>query len=259
MSYQGTEWARRISGNRGEKNVLAQLGHRLDQRTNIAHVSEFDLARDTGLSERQVRRILRQLEERGIVKQTGGRGRGNFARYSFVGFQCGKGDILSLEKRSFETGKADIPAAKADIGETAIRKEEASKKPQEETPQRHGFAELDAGCSPQTAKAINVWTGIKKRLKLSLAPCEFSQWIRSTLVLRVMGDCILLAHPPDGRINEKLRACSELQRMVRDAGYGGALFTAYPDDFDLRKLEERFPDAYDSIPPALKKRARSVA
>jgi DNA-binding transcriptional ArsR family regulator len=252
MSYQGTEWARRISGNRGEKNVLAQLGHRLDQRTNIAHVSEFDLARDTGLSERQVRRILRQLEERGIVKQTGGRGPGNFARYSFVGFQCGKGDILSLENRTFETGKADI-------GDTAIRKEETSKKPQEETRKQHGFAELDASCSRQTAKAIIAWTGIKKRLKLSLAPCEFSQWIRPTLVLRVMGDCILLAHPPDGRINEKLRACSELQRMVRDAGYGGALFTAYPDDFDLRKLEERFPDAYDLIPPALKKRARLVA
>ena len=40
MSYQGTEWARKITGNKGEKNVLGWLGHRLDQRINRARVTE---------------------------------------------------------------------------------------------------------------------------------------------------------------------------------------------------------------------------
>ena len=125
---------------------------------------------------------------------------------------------------------------------------------------QHGFAEVTIGnCDPNTAKAIYAWTKIKTQLQLALEPSEFSQWVRPTCVLRVMGDCIQLTHPPDGRITEKLRGSLELQRLVREAGYGGALFAGYPDNYELQKLAERFPEAYDSIAPALKKRAESAA
>jgi hypothetical protein len=257
MSYQGTEWARNIPGKSGEKNVLTQLGHKLDQRTNRARVSEVELKRSTGLSERQVRRNLRKWQERNVVKQeSGGRGPGNPAVYSFVGFKCSKGDIVRLTNRTFEIDKPDISAAKPDICDVHINRvrarEETSKELRKEHLKQHGFAEL-SDCDPDTARAISAWTRIRTQLKQSL-PSSDSQWVRPVFLQRVMGDLMLLACPPDGRIVEKLRACDELQRLVREAGYGGAKFTPYTDDHDLQQLAERFPDAYASLPPALKKK-----
>ncbi len=158
MSYQGTEWARKIAGKHGEKSVLAAIGHRLDQRTNIAHVSESELARATELSERQVRRNVRRLQERGVLIQTGGRGPLNFARYSFVGFECQKADILQLKNRTFATGKPDICDGKPDICDTRINRvaRPKKKKIKEEEPKEKSKAfDLPTGAS-EGGVAINI-------------------------------------------------------------------------------------------------------
>lgn len=152
MSYQGTEWARTIAGTCGEKNVLAQLGHRLDQRTNIAHVSESDLARDTGLCERQVRRILRRLEGRGVLNQSGGRGPGNFAKYSFIGFERRKADILSLESGHPRPSNRTFTTPKADIGDTRTNRVRArEEKSKLKKPSSRG--ETDKTAPPQCSQS----------------------------------------------------------------------------------------------------------
>ena len=145
MSWQGTKWARNIRGvNRGEKAVLMQLGHDLDQRTNVVRLSVDDIAEAAEMEERQIRRILKQLEAprdgyaKGIIKKiSGGLGKHNKSIYSFVQFKAaGKADIQFPEKRTFQPRKADIPAAKADIGDSAIMNIRTSEELQEEKEMR---------------------------------------------------------------------------------------------------------------------------
>ena len=104
-------------------------------------------------------------------------------------------------------------------------------------------------------KAVDDWISIKA--SVSPAFGEDADALRSTYLLKVMGDCLLVALPVDGRIAAKLSAHPELQAAVRSAGYGGAKFTVYPDNYTLQQLGERFPDIYAALTPALKKRAGS--
>jgi hypothetical protein len=135
MSYQGSEWARKVRGvNRGEKAVLMLMGHFQDQRTNVIRVRVSDVQENTEICGRQVRRILQQLESprldhpKGIIKQIGGGiGKGNVSLYSFIGFAIAKADISDDQKRTLETPKADILEAKADISDSAIRNIRTSK------------------------------------------------------------------------------------------------------------------------------------
>ena len=100
-----------------------------------------------------MRRILRQLEKRGILKQESrGRGPGNAAVYSFVGFSGQKADIGDGENRTFSTVKADIgdgenrtfSTVKADIGEPRINRVRAHEKELKKQPnQREEEQPLD--------------------------------------------------------------------------------------------------------------------
>jgi hypothetical protein len=248
-----------------QKHLLAAIAEYHNVRYGTANIDLATLCDDILMDRRNLRRMLASLSA--FIDYLPGRGRGNYGQFRFVQLvhvvhqppahsAPAPAHVVHQvdEQRGLKGGNKRV------IPTTAIRKENLKQKPDQDQPQRqHGFAGLHAKCDPQTAKAIDAWTGIKWRFQLSLEPSEFSQWVRPTYVLRVMGDILLLTHPPDGRINEKLRASEELQRLVREAGYGGAKFSVYPDDYELQKLAERFPRAYESIAPALKKRASSAA
>jgi hypothetical protein len=159
MSYQGSEWARqvRLGVNRGEKAVLLVLGHLQDQRTNVIRASVPGIARDTGIGERQVIRILHQLQvprsgyTQGIVKQIGGGiGRGNVSTYSLVGFEQQPVQkpvdkkICEQEKVTFQPAKGDIPAGKGDIGDSAYKEViRTSKEPKREHSAPCGYSTAD--------------------------------------------------------------------------------------------------------------------
>lgn len=132
MSHQGTEWAVNCRGvNRGEKAVLMQIGHELDQRSNVARISLPVIADRSEMSLRQVIRVLQQLQDKKILKRIGGGdGRGNVSLYSFLGFVAKK--ISPAQRVTFQHEKGDIPARKGDIPASAIRKERTSEELQEE-------------------------------------------------------------------------------------------------------------------------------
>jgi hypothetical protein len=120
----------------GEKLVLLALADHADHNGNNAYPGNDLLAKKTGLSTRQVRRILDDLESRAIVKKSsGGVGRGKKANYEIITekgtlcplsgnkkedtmspiknvkkgtFEADKRGHLEQEKGTFGTGKGDI-------------------------------------------------------------------------------------------------------------------------------------------------------
>lgn len=163
MSYQGQAWAWKIRGiNRGERAVLDFIAWRQDQRTNVAKAALAEIAEHCEMGERQVTRILQQLDEKRIVKRImGGDGRGHIPLYSLVGFvlkatkkgdipTIGKGDILAPERATF-------PAEKGDIPDTLIRKEEKSLRNPEENrnPPNPLFSKGGSNPAPLTQREIS--------------------------------------------------------------------------------------------------------
>lgn len=66
---------------------------------------------------------------------------------------------------------------------------------------------------------------------------------------------MLLSQPPDGRIVEataKRRLL--LLELVRAHGYAGCSQTRYPDDYELKRMEQEYPEFYAGLPEALKRR-----
>src|ERR1700730_4901049 len=161
-----------------------QLANQHDQRTNIIRISRPALAAAAVMSERQVVRILQQLElprmgyPKGILKRvSGGAGKGNISLYSFVGFSVAKGDIPDTQKVTLETPKGDIPAAKGDIGDSAIRNIRTSKELQEENQNN----------TPNGA--LKIWFEIKQILQDEFPEAD---WIRSMYLYREYGDTLAL-------------------------------------------------------------------
>jgi len=243
MSYQGSEWTRKIRGpKRGAKSVLNLLGAIQDQRSNIARISIPESALDVGLSERQVSRNLRKLEmpwpgyPRGIIKREGGgRGRGDVVRYSFIGFEVRKGDILGPGRMTFANEKSDTSAEKGDMASVCINRvraqEEEPKKPQEEkqnsTP--HGV--------------LSFWLKFKDQIKTELPEQDWSAWLRPLFLLKELSSKhLLLALPPNSRVMEAYKAKEPwLRQRLGSLGYCCSA-TKYPDEFELDKAVERNPE-----------------
>jgi hypothetical protein len=254
LSYQGTEWARAIRGvNRGEKAALMQLGHRLDQRTNVARVTHPEFARDMGISTKQAGRLLRQLASpreghpQGIVKLIGGGvGRGHVSMYSFVGFQCTRGDGLCLEKGTFSAVKGDILAGKVDIGGGPIRKEETSKQLQEEI----------QNITPDGA--LTFWLKFKDQLKTELPEDEWQLWLRPLLFLKELGSKhLLLALPPVNRILDAYKAKEPwLRNRLAPLGYYCSA-TKYPDEYTLDRACAMNPEWFEVRDRLLRRKKES--
>jgi hypothetical protein len=265
MSYQGSEWTRKIRGaERGVKSVLNALGVHQDNRSNVATVSIPQLALDTGLSPRQVKRNLQRLQAPwpgypiGIVKRLGGgNGRGDVARYAFIGFGVGKGDISGIERVTLATEKGDIPARKEDVGDAHINRVRAREELQKK--------ELQENQNHHASGALNDWLSIKEKLKTKLPSEEWDLWVRPARLLKIVsGSCLLIAVPPNRRIMQAAKARAKLlNELARSlgAGYHELGITKYPDDYQLERAAEMYPEQWgEAAQRILKKRAqRAVA
>jgi hypothetical protein len=178
MSQRAIEYVLNLGSDRvtvAQKLVLLAIAEHHSDRYGTADVAIGDLGDDAIRSPRQLRRIFKKLEH--LIEYRPGVGSGNYSQFRFV----------EMVTKGTERGH------KGDICATAIKEEDLNLS-QNQKQNQHGSAELDASCNPKTAKAIYAWTGIKTCLQLSLASHEFSQWVRPTYLLRVMGDCLLLTH-----------------------------------------------------------------
>jgi hypothetical protein len=246
--------------------IYAVLSRRCKNSTQqVSNLSQRDIAGTLGISRDRVGKSLQELVESGLIHVEA-------PDRPAPGAPGGISTITLLTVKPTQELVATRPGGGRHttskghllVATRPLYKEVKTKTKTKEEPKQHGFAEVSdflspESCNAETAKAISVWSGIKTQLEHLLPSAEFSQWVRPTYVQRVAGDCIILAAPPDGRIHEKLRASEDLQRLLREAGYSGAKFTPYSDDYELQKLAGRFPDAYASLPPALKKRAQATA
>lgn len=68
MSLEAMEWASKNPGlSRGERTILKELANRYNQKERKAWPSIQRLANDTGYSRSSVCRILKSLEEKGLI------------------------------------------------------------------------------------------------------------------------------------------------------------------------------------------------
>lgn len=115
MSDRARNYVKRLDNSRvtaSQKQFLFFLADYHAAKTDSAWPSQETLAADMNLSIRQVRRLVRQCAEKGIVSYSMGIGRGNLSSFRFPELECPGLD-----------GKADIKAdIKEDICDSAIRK-----------------------------------------------------------------------------------------------------------------------------------------
>ena len=212
MSYQGQAWAWKVRGlNRGERAVLDFIAWRQDQRTNVAKASLAEIAEHCEMGERQVTRILQQLDEKRVVKRIlGGDGRGRIPLYALVGFKMEKREIFAAEKGDISgvsiPERVTFPSEKGDISDTLIR--------EEETPQVKAIQEIQnitpdgalTEISPNAA-ALKTWLKVKDDLRRQRP--EWEPWLRPMYFVRVHGEnntSLALALPPTRAICEAYNA-----------------------------------------------------
>jgi hypothetical protein len=238
MSFQGTEWAVNVRGvNRGEKAILMQIGHKLDQRTNMARISVPEIACGAEMTERQVYRILDQLEKprvghsKGILKRVGGGvGKGNVSIYSFIGFAK---KISPPEKVTFPAAKGDISAAKGDIRDSAIRNIRTSEELQEEN-------QLITPNGALTSKnpALSFWLKFKDELLRDPSiPEDYRRWLRPLYFLKELsGGHLLLALPPNNKLFAAYKSNEHWLRERLAVHERLCSATVYPDEWEARAL-----------------------
>lgn len=100
--------------------------------------------------------------------------------------------------------------------------------------------------------ALKKWLEIKSVLQSELPEAD---WIRPMYLFRELGDALGVTMPRSGEMIARAKSCTRLQELARDAGYSGVLITGYPADYQIEQMRVNFPDIYEALPDALKKRA----
>jgi DNA-binding MarR family transcriptional regulator len=236
MSAQASVFVCSLRGiSRGEKAVLHVLARYHFHDTGKCRVDQQQIGADAAMTERHVIRLLQSLEAKGVIaRQREHTGRGAVTLFTFPG----------LSKRvTSVTEKGDICAQKGDIRDTAIRKKKLIQETNTETQHACG-----AVLNP-----MQEWMRLKSRL-LSEFPGE-AEWLQPMYFLKVMGsDTLLLALPPAGRIIAAAKAQQKwLDQHLAPLGFHHRL-TRYPDDYELGRLAQEFPEIYAELPAPLRKR-----
>jgi hypothetical protein len=144
---------------------------------------------------------------------------------------------------------SSIPAVENPANELTVRKPKPKIHPHRGTKRAQPNQERNQHAfGDRNQKALQDWLAIKARL-------SSEWWVRPIYFLRMAGKCLLLSMPTDGRILQQARASPDLQALARDYGYEGALLTRYPDRYELQQLRALYPEQWEQIPPALKRRA----
>lgn len=189
------------------------------------------LAEDMDQGVRQIQRWVKIAQKAKLISYEPGLGRGKLGRFRFLELGKGvSGDTFSALKVDTKgDGKGDIPSS-------AIRK---NQEPKNQSQNHHASG------------ALNTWLRIKSELQTEFREAA---WIKPIYLLRTMGDCLLLAMPPNGEMMARAKSCSELQEKLRIAGYSGAVFTHYPSDYELERIRVDYPEHYELLFDALKRR-----
>jgi hypothetical protein len=248
VSYQATHYVAKSRGKTktpAEKLVWFVIADNTDQRTRMSAqpMSFEEIAADAETSTRTVIRATKLLVDAGELKWIKkAKSSGQKNTWHLLGdFACetvtstaATGDNVS------STG--DSLSSTGDNLSPAIRKEER----QEEKQDHHSFAGL-----------IAAWTSIKEQLKTRLPAEEWNFWVRPMFVLRVRPSegFILFALPPNNRMAEAAKANRVmLIELLIPHGYKACSFQFYPDDYELGRMQRDFPEIYEQLPEALKKR-----
>ena len=250
MSWQGTEHVDlvRLGGRPTTKHVFGAVGHHHDSRTGRSEFYAEQIAESTELGESTVRRELKWLQQAGFIRELV---KGNRSRPSV--FEI----VPPLLRRRTPLAGSEIPLAGsktplagseiplAPSGQTdAIRKEEVEVKQVEEN--HHSFAGL-----------IAAWISIKDELKKRLPAKEWNSWARPLYLYRVRPQegFVLFTLPANNRMVVAAKAKKALLlELLQPHGYRACSFAPYPDDYELGRLSREYPEIYEQLPDALKKR-----
>ena len=110
--------------------------------------------------------------------------------------------------------------------------------------------------------ALKDWFSIKEKLKTQLSAEEWNLWVRPARLLKVVsGSCMLIAVPASNPIMLAAKGRQEmLHGLARSlgAGYHEVGITRYPDDYQLERAAELYPQEWGDVAERiLKKSGRS--
>lgn len=224
--------------NRRQLLFLMVLGYHHQEYRNTYWPSHASLAAETQSDEREVRRMVKELRELGIITFERGVGRGNRGAYVFPEMGArkpGTNARISPEKEGTKEG------IKEGIFTHHNKEIQILKELQEQ--QR---------TSPDVVNAMRTWIRLKSEFEQSHPE---DKWVRSAYFLYVLsGRTLLLTLPPCERIVSQARASKDLRQAVREAGFEGLVFAPHPKDDDLWRLEQRYPLIYAQLPAALRRK-----
>jgi hypothetical protein len=254
----------------GDRNVLTYLAV-IQTSKGKCLASENEIAKETGLSPRHVKRCLKKL--RGIDainKWEKGKAINWASSFEFgLGFVFKEAAVANGRELGTScpvTG--DIVSS--NWGHPVEPYKERNKVTlKQENQKQHSFAALnDAPHSNQASElnaAIKTWLQIKEHLKATLPVEDFNLWVRPMYLFRVMADGFLLfTLPPNDLMFSAARANQHMliELLQKHGGerhgggptYPACSFTYYPDEYQLDRMRREAPEFYEQLPEALKKR-----
>jgi hypothetical protein len=102
----------------GDMLVILRLAWHADQHGRGAYPTLADLSEKTKLCERQVRRVLRRLEQRGLIAVQEASTRRRPTTYWFPGFAKKRGDIHDKSGGTLDASRGDIQSISTESGGT---------------------------------------------------------------------------------------------------------------------------------------------
>lgn len=186
--------------------------------------SHRTLAEKLGTDERQVRRIVAELRNLGILAYERGIGAGNLCDYCFPELEKRTGEPSFAQEK---TGQKEDK--KEDNSALAIRNIQSQKLQELKTFTPDG--------------ALKFWLAFKSELKSELSEEDWSLWLRPLYFLKELGSKhLLLALPANNRILQAYKAREPwLRNKLGPLGYCCSA-TRYPDEYELDKAAEQNPE-----------------
>jgi hypothetical protein len=90
------------------------------------------------------------------------------------------------------------------------------------------------------AVTLSAWLAIKEALRAELSVEDWNLWVRPAMFQRADGRSMLIALPPNGRIQAAALAAKPLLNEFAERAGLQIRLTAYPDEWQKEQLEKRF-------------------
>lgn len=248
MSWEALSYVRglRIAPNgerltRSEKLVLLILADCHNIKKRIAWPSVATIAEEALLCEREVRKLLRTLEQKGVIRtiQPPRTGSGYTSCYKFLeldpddSMERQAGPVLHRATPSLQNANVGQEGGKIlqrrgnEVGTLGDHNKEEHK--HKELEQNHY-----AGVASVVSHSQNPWERIKTKLACILPEEEFNFWVRPSYLARIHRNGAIVYLPPNVRMHARARASRELiMKTAHELGmtwYAGTMFLRYPVD-----------------------------